>query len=356
MRFVQPPPLSDIQTWRRLDHRCKQWGEPNCKRYLDVYHTRTGRKTSSTRSEASFIDEMVCYVSEPEYVDSNGTIWGAEVTCVEYIGDDGIDPFGYRIPGAGGGGGGVLPLPCHVSTNSTINSLVSGDPVLQSILAAVQAKYGSSVTFNVVQGASPTGVNAQAHYDTNSIDFYTVHSGIDPAQIVSHEGLHLFNEQPDPTTGVRPNPFPGESNFQATRVVTLTDGTQLTFNIAAGADGTLNLAYTGYDHYLIHDQLVALYDEDDTSALYQAFAQADSVTLPGGTPQKMTSDQAKAAAESRKSTRSSTSTPAPPPPATLPGCNSTLSLGRKVEASSRSLRGLDHVGRFLVNWDGEIAF
>ena len=358
LRWVPPPPVAEIKQWPLSDRRCRAVrGDNSCAAYVSVYTRSKGRSTASVRRAEDFIDIVVCYVSEPEYVDGNGTIWGSMVTCVEYIGDDGVDPFGYRLPGGGGGGGGggVLPLPCSISGNFTINALVSGSPTLQSILAAVAAKYGASVNFNVIQGVGPNGMNAQSHYDTHTIDFYTNHSG-DGAQIIEHEGLHLYNEQKDPLTGIRPNPFPGDAagNFQSQRIVSLTDGTQLTFNIAA-ANGILNDAYTGYDHFIIHDQLIQLDGIDTTSALAQAFYQADSVKLPGGADHKMTPEEAKAAASTRSTTGSATPVPPPPAPAPLDGCNSTLSVSRNAQSTVRHTHALEYVDGYYINWDGEIT-
>jgi hypothetical protein len=89
---------------------------------------------------------------------------------------------------------------------------IPAPPSLQSVLAADAAKYGAAVTFNVIQGASSQNVNAEAHYATHSIDFYTYHSG-DGAQVLEHEGLRLFDEKPIPQLGFAPIRFQGKATF-----------------------------------------------------------------------------------------------------------------------------------------------
>jgi hypothetical protein len=115
----------------------------------------------------------------------------------------------------------------------------------------------------------------------------------------------------------------------------------------------MNSAYTGYEHFMIHDQMVAMDGDDTTSALGLAFVQADSVKLPGGADHKMTPAEAKAAADSRSAMRSSSSVPPPPPPAPLDGCSSTLSVSRSAQSSVRHTAALDFVDGYYVNWDGE---
>jgi len=362
-RFVPAPPLSEIRKWESLESKCSSHDDQQrCNRKTRVCRHQKGRSRQSTRSGQDFIDFTECFVSEPEFFDpSTQTIYGAELTCYEFVGVDN-DPFGYRDPNQTIGAVATPPPTCNIpGANAHINGLVAGDPAAQSILAADQLRRGSATSINLKAGAgpdTPTGTTtAQAQLANNSIDWYSdsvataVAKGTSEAQLIAHEGLHLFDELIDPNTGLRNNPFPGNPGFQDTRIVTLTDGTLLIYNIAASGL-QLNTSYTGYDHFLIHDQLVSLYGTDRTSALRQAFAQADSVQLPGKSATKMTPAQAEAAAATRADMHATALAPVPPA-AALAGCNGAPAAA--PAAHSRHASSLDFIDGFYVDWDGETS-
>jgi hypothetical protein len=296
-----------------------------------------------------------------------------------YIADSGDNGNG---TGPGGGGPAPAATPCAPGAlPSSIATQYASDNPAQALEQAVATRYGSptqvvapATPFPVAVAATATtpgtaGVAAEAHasqvkdangnviYQANtiavsdtSVAAAVATAAQDPFQIFVEELLHLWYDTPPPGSNFYSNPHPGDPSFQATRTVTLDDGTIMTFNISA-TNGKLNGAYTGYEHALIFDYLVANYTSGKTGALGQAFLAADTVQLKDQTPQKMDAKTAFAEAAKRTTARITSGQLAKTPP-TVPiagkGCNTLASQARKAMSLEQFSDG------YSVDWDGSL--
>ena len=257
---------------------------------------------------------------------------------------------------------------CKVpGATAALNSYVGRDPFIQSVLQAVSDDFAGNrdPNVNTSQSIAPNALEAAAADNkTNTINWYSANvadatkAGQDPDQILAHEILHLWLEALDTNTGLRPNPTTQDPNYQQLVTVTLGDGTILTYNIglAPGSTNTMNTAYTGYEHALIHQALVDQYGADKTGSLQSAIAQATTVQYPGQPAVPGGSANGTAFAASHGSISTNIKMPNYPKAGdhAYKGCSATSTTAHQMQllGNIRRPQALQLVGSVYVNWDG----
>ena len=119
----------------------------------------------------------------------------------------------------------------------------------------------------------------------------------------------------------------------------------------------LSAGYAGFEHILIHQILLNENPKngDQTGAMESAFLQASSVTLPGGTPQKITDEKvAGKLGDARKKSKTNTTPPTPPADGAYNNCSTTTSsFARAVQAGRHTHELVVFNGEtYEVPWDG----
>lgn len=183
----------------------------------------------------------------------------------------------------GTGGSTSYAAPRKTGGTTTANAIVSGSAPLQNLAVDV-ANVGSSPTISLTggaepaQGALPAGTYRPASYtpSSNTIDWNDglVDYGVDylnqsAAQIMFHEFDHGFYDFTAGTT----------TQLSPTMSATI-GGTTYTWTIyTVGANGAITVnqsGFDGYQHMMIHDDLVSAYGTDTTGALKEALQTANN--------------------------------------------------------------------------------
>ncbi|HEV2738915.1 MAG TPA: hypothetical protein VGU66_10085 [Candidatus Elarobacter sp.] len=371
MKPVLPPPSADTyHKFRLAKTNCLLTDGTKCVRLEHLYVDQQSRAVQSKRSASDQYITEYCFETENSYVDENGTIWGASVECNYYLYDDGTGALTDPGGGGSGGGGGTPVTTCKVPGASMfVNSFISMSPIMQALLASISANNGPTTQPTFTETSLPQGTIAQADYANHTIKFDSSQagaaqaSGQDIGAIIEHELLHLWMETGNTQTGVQPHPFP-QVGHDDIRVVTLDDGTTLTFHQTATRNpvtGHIELSpgYAGYEHVLIHEILVRDVPDtgDATGSLMSAFLEASSVTLPGGQPQTIT-DKATANALANARTKMHARVTPPVLPTGLQQYrNCKITIVQSVARATSAGRNLSEIVVFNgetyeVPWDG----
>jgi hypothetical protein len=273
-----------------------------------------------------------------------------------------------------GGGGDASPPPsappCSpTGLSKTLANIFNNDSFLQALAQAIAAANGGkppSVNEVATLPAGAAHVVAIGDPQTRVLNWYddevakAVKLGYTREGIFSHELDHFWYRNAPAGGGDFPNPVPGQASFIASPTVTLDGGTVIQFNLL-NADGSINVTqYLGYEHILIHDDEVQQYGIDSLFAsLADGMAAASSVTVPGGTAQKVDSATALQIIDKQglttKSIKDRKAKRPPTTPSATGGCTKTSSHGR-IPLGVRTTRAQqENVGGYSVIWDGVIA-
>jgi hypothetical protein len=276
-------------------------------------------------------------------------------------------------------GGGGVPSPSSSSTPppcppngapADLTKAIATDTFAQAMAQAVAANFsGMPISINTT-APLPPGAAASAVVAMGAIDWSSANitQAIAPSttspfhfqqqenQIFTHEALHLWYETTPFGATSNPNPLPGQPNFNASATVVLNDGTILTYNLApipGAASGdlpSLNPGFFGYEHALIHDDLVTNYGSDGTDAGAEMLQNATSVQFAGNTtampvtPTTFSTMQAEMLIAQHNlgsvGIQSGRNGPKPPPkPISAGGCMPFVAGGDSVSRSSLRVRG-----------------
>jgi hypothetical protein len=279
-------------------------------------------------------------------------------------------PWGYG-PRTGGGGG-VPARPTHPPCTpshlpASIANAYKADQFAQALTQAVAAANGGQPpTVNEFATAPPNAASngvADSNNGTRQINWYddrvnsmAQSAGYSPMQVYSHEVDHLWYRNTPAGGGDYPNPYPGESSFIANPTLTFDDGTSVQFHLL-NADGSFNVdEWLGYEHLLIHDDMVQAYGGDTLlGTITDGLMKAWSVTTPDGTYNYANSAAAAQAIAKKLQNQSITNRKAKRPPmtpSTTGGCTSTSSRLRAPDAARSRRNQIEYVGPYTVYWDG----
>lgn len=167
--------------------------------------------------------------------------------------------------------------------NTTVNAIISNSAPLQNLSVDV-SNVGTSPSImlnNTVEpaaGSLANGTYEPASYDPNSheigwntglVDYDVDYQNGDAAEIAFHEYDHAWYDD----TAVNSN------QFNPIMSATLGGATYnwTIYTVAQNGDITFNSkGYDGYQHMMIHDDIVAAYGSDKTGALEEALSEADN--------------------------------------------------------------------------------
>jgi len=287
---------------------------------------------------------------------SDGTIEGCYYYYYSY--------YSGSKPAPGGGGSRTFKTPICSPSNMPANlqSAFNKDPFAQALAQAIAAANNGVPPHINEQATHPNGSPsfvALGHTDTRVVDWFddgvatAVSRGYTYSGILAHEELHMWYRTSPVGGGDFPNPLPYMSSFVISPTVTLSDGTVLQFDLLS--NGVLNLdQYTAYEHVLIHDDQVNAYGTDETwASLADAMAGASSVTVPGGTAQKVDFNGAVNIIKARnlKNATIKNRTVKRPPKSPTGGCTTSPSSARKAPQGFRVTQS-ENVGGYTLTWDG----
>ncbi len=296
----------------------------------------------------------------------------------------GGNPFGNPPPpGTGGGGNTTAAAPCTPSgLPPDIAAAFSGSPAMQAVAQADAAKNNGVppkvITVSPVPNSVTDGRGMETNVNLRTISLFPdnypayLAAGMTVDGMYMHEQLHIWYEIKG-SDGIRPNPLPGDSNFVANPTIQLTNSAGQTvtvqFNLL-NPNGTVNSAqYAGYEHMLIHDDMVRATGTDSVwTSLMDAMKTATSITTPDGVTtslNNMTKAQANALAAQIIRTYNLFGVPAqgrggtrpPTTPTAGGGCSSgtagTPASAKRTNKSARTTRDfVDDVGVLHYNIDG----
>ena len=167
-------------------------------------------------------------------------------------------------------------------------------------------------------------------------------NGQDPVQILYHELDHILNslKNPDPNGSfLRRVPIPGDANFPANGMATMTiGGSTFTFNL------NINAQMLAYEHAVVHNDLVGAFASDKTGALQSAVQGIPRTDANGKAQATLDKNGAAAFAQTNKTATAAVSTPPSDwDYASAGACTTTASFKRKVSSvvssGARSTRG-----------------